>query len=304
MNTLRFTFLVLFLTSFTVLMVSIGFSTYGAIGGGAMLAMMGIINFCQYYYCDKLVVWMTGAVPAKENEYPHLHRMLSELAENAGIPKPRLFLVPSPVPNAFATGRNPENGLVALNTGIVELLDVEELKGVVAHELAHIKNYDTLIASVVATIVGLFQYMSRMFFWGSYYRDRDKERNPLEIIFIIIAPIMAVIVQLAISRTREFEADRRGAQIAGSPKGLINALKKLELTATQLPKDIQLTAGEKSTAHMYIYNPFSGGYMGWFSKLFSTHPPTEERIKMLESYNGNPYPNFESKPNNHSDEII
>ncbi len=282
MKIFRYLLFVLILTMLTVLGVYVGYAIFGPAGGLVTLVVLGLINFAQYYYCDKIVILMTGAQLATKESYPNIHVMLEKLARNANIPTPRLYLVASPVPNAFATGRNPANGLVALNTGLIESLNADELEGVIAHELAHIQNYDTLISSVVATVAGMLEYFSRLYFWGSIgNRRNNRDSGWLELIIVILAPIMAVLVQLAISRSREFEADRTGAKIAGNTRGLISALKKLDLSNNRLPDDIQ---PNKATAHMYIASPFKTNKRSWIMHLFSTHPPMEQRIKQLEKY--------------------
>ena len=247
----------------------------GYLGGQSGL-MMGFIfalvmNVGSYWFSDKIVLRMYRAQPVGPDHA--LHRMTARLAQKAGLPMPKVYIVPDASPNAFATGRNPDHAAVAATEGLLRLLSESEIEGVIAHELAHVKNRDTLISTVAATIAATIMFVSRMaMFTGG--RDDQRGGSPLALLaMMILGPLAAMIIQAAISRQREFAADRSGAQIAGTPTGLANALRRLEAGARQLPMD-----ANPATEHMFIMNPFAGA--GLF-KLFSTHPPTEERVRAL-----------------------
>jgi heat shock protein HtpX len=250
----------------------------GEMLGGAQGLVLGfmfalVTNFVSYWFSDKIVLKMYGA---KEVGPDHLlYRIVSRLAARAGLPQPRCYVIPQASPNAFATGRNPTHAAVAATEGILQILSEDELEGVLAHELAHVKHRDILISSVAATIAAAIMMISRfaMFFGGS----RDNERggsNPIALLaMMILAPIAALMIQATISRSREFDADAGGAAIAGNPQGLVSALKKIDAASRAVPLD-----ANPATAHMFIIKPFSGaGLLG----LFSTHPPTEARIQAL-----------------------
>jgi heat shock protein HtpX len=245
--------------------------------GGAQGLMLGFVfavvtNFGSYWFSDKIVLRMYGAKEVGP-EHP-LHRMTSRLAQRAGIPMPRCYVIPQASPNAFATGRNPKHAAVAATEGILRILNETELEGVIAHELAHVKHRDILISSIAATIGATIMMVSRfaMFFGGS--RDNDRGGNPIALLAtMILAPLAAMLIQAAISRSREFDADAGAAAITGNPHGLVNALRKIESASRSVPLD-----ANPATAHMFIIKPFSaGGLMG----LFSTHPPTEARVQAL-----------------------
>jgi heat shock protein HtpX len=226
-----------------------------------------------------LVIAMTGAQPLSEQEAPQLYQMLREMTHRANMPMPCLYLIPEMQPNAFATGRDPKHGVVAVTQGLLQMMNYDEVKGVIAHELAHIKNRDTLIMAVAATIAGAISALAHMFYYATLFFGSRDERggNPLAALaLVIVAPIAAMIVQLAISRAREYEADRVGAEIAGTPLGLASALRKLEAAAQRIPNE----HAQPATAHMYIVNPLSGGGL---AALFSTHPPVAERVRRLEA---------------------
>jgi heat shock protein HtpX len=233
------------------------------------------MNFASYWFSDKIVLRMYGA-QAVGPEHP-LSRLVARLAQQAGLPMPRVYVIPDASPNAFATGRNPRHAAVAATEGILRLLDESELEGVIGHELAHIKHRDILISSVAATIAATIMMVARMAQFAALFGGNRDERggsNPLALLVtIVLAPIAAVLIQAAISRSREFAADKGGAAIAGSPYGLAQALRKIDAAVRRVPMD-----ANPATAHMFIVHPFSGG--GWLS-LFSTHPPTEARIKAL-----------------------
>jgi len=268
------------MTFMMVLFVAIG----GALGGrsGMVMAIViaAVMNVGMYWFSDKLVLRMYRAQPVTEAEAPELHAIVRMLVQKAGMPMPKVYIIPDETPNAFATGRNPEHAVVAVTQGITRMLSREELSGVIAHELAHIKHRDMLTGTIVATIAGAISMLAQMAQWAMIFgggrRDNDDEGGSpiVSIVMMIVAPIAAMLVQMAISRTREFEADKGGAQIAGHPSGLANALLKLEKGSQIVP----MHDARPATAHMFIVNPLTGGGL---MKLFSTHPPIEERVKRL-----------------------
>jgi len=263
------------LAGLTALLVAGGGALGGQQGMTIALVLAFGMNFFSYWMSDKLVLRMYKAQQVTEAEAPELYSMVRELATRAGLPMPKVYIIPSDQPNAFATGRNPEHAAVAVTGGIMNMLSRDELRGVLAHELAHIKNRDILIGTVAATIAGALTYLAHMAQWAMIFGGRDDEDgNPLAAIaMMILAPIAAMIVQMAISRSREFQADRTGAEIAGSPGGLAGALRKLDMASRQVPM-----RATEATAHMFIVNPLAGGRV---AKLFSTHPPMDERIERL-----------------------
>ncbi len=275
---------VIFLSVLTGLLIMVG----GAIGGqsGMIMAFMFacIINFGSWWFSDKIVLKMYHAKEIEKKDSPDLFAIIEEVAKNAGLPMPKVYVIEQNSPNAFATGRDPSHAAVAVTTGIMNILTIDELKGVIAHELAHIKNHDTLIASIAATIAGAISMLASIARWGLIFgggmggRNKDdRNSNPIAgIIVMILAPIAAMLVQMAISRSREFEADKDGAGFSGNPKLLASALRKLEAGVTYRP----MIDANPSTAHLFIVNPLRGGS---FLKLFSTHPPMDERIARLES---------------------
>ncbi len=246
---------------------------------GMMIAffMALAMNFFAYWNSDKMALAMNRAREVSEAEAPELHQIVAYLAGRAGIPKPRVYIVDNPTPNAFATGRNPEHAAVAVTTGILQVLNREELEGVLGHELGHIKNRDILISSIAAVMAGAISYMATMAQWAMIFgggRDDDEGGNPIAmLVMMIVAPLAASLIQMAISRSREFIADRTGAEICGHPKALASALQKLSTYNAQRPMQVN-----PATAQMYIVNPLRGGGL---MKLFSTHPPMEERIRRL-----------------------
>ena len=270
MNTTK-TFMLM--AALTALFMFVG----GALGGrgGATTALLIAIamNFFAYWNSDKMALAMNGAREVSEAEAPQLHGLVAQLAGNAGIPKPRVYVVQTPTPNAFATGRNPEHAAVAVTSGIMQALNRDELAGVLAHELAHIKNRDILISSIAAVMAGAISHLATMamFFGGS----RDSENsNPLAgLLAMMFAPMAASLIQLAISRSREYLADATGAQICGRPESLASALAKLSNANQRSPMNVN-----PASAQMYIVNPLKGGSL---AGLFSTHPPMEERIRRL-----------------------
>ena len=245
----------------------------------ALLLALGM-NGYSYWYSDKIILYRTGAEEVRPEHAPELYGMVEELARRAELPMPKLYVVPEGTPNAFATGRNPDNAAVAFTEGILHTLGRDELEGVTAHELAHIKNRDILISTVAATLAGAIMYIAQMAqfaaFFGGFSRVNEDRGGGFAGILIaaIVAPIAAMLLQMAVSRSREYLADATGARIAGSSKGLANALGRLE----EASRHHQLACASESTAHMYIVNPLSAGGM---AGLFSTHPPVQERIRRL-----------------------
>ncbi len=267
------------MTVMMVLFILVG----NLIGGQSGMTIAFIIslalNFGSYWFSDKIVLKMYRAQEVTEKDAPQLYDIVEKLASKAELPMPKVYIMNNPTPNAFATGRNPQNGAVAVTTGIMNILNKEELEGVIAHELSHIKNRDILVSTIAATLVGTITFIARMAGWAAMFggssRDDDKGGNIFyELALIIIAPIAAVLIQMAISRSREYMADEGGAQITGKPMGLANALNKL----SQANEVIPMANAGTSSAHMFIVNPLSGKSM---MKLFSTHPPLEERIERL-----------------------
>jgi heat shock protein HtpX len=239
------------------------------------------MNFGTYWFSDKIVLKMYGAQPVTEAQAPELYSMVRMLAQKAGMPMPKVYIMPEETPNAFATGRNPEHAVVAVTQGIMRILTREELTGVIAHELAHIRHRDMLTGTIVATIAGAISMLAQMAQWAMIFgggrRDDDEGgSNPIAaLVMMIVAPIAAMLVQMAISRTREYEADKGGASLAGDPHWLANALLKLERGNQVIP----MTDARPATAHMFIVNPLHGGGL---MSLFSTHPPIAERVKRLQ----------------------
>lgn len=252
----------------------------GAIGGaqGMLIAfLLGAgMNFFAYWFSDKMVLRMYNAQEVDEASSPYLYNMVKELAQRAQIPMPRVYLIDEAQPNAFATGRNPDHAAVAATTGILRMLSARELRGVMAHELSHVKHRDILISTISATIAGAISSLAQfgMLFGGS--RDGERANPIVSIVVMILAPIAAMLIQMAISRAREFEADRGGAEISGDPHALADALAKIDAYARGIP--MQTAEAHPETAQMMIMNPLSGGGI---RGLFSTHPATEERIGRL-----------------------
>ena len=260
-----------------------------AIGGkqGLVLAFgfAMVMNFASYWWSDKIVLSLYGAKEVKYEDAPDLYGDIQDLASRAGLPMPRVYITPQEQPNAFATGRNPEHAAVAVTQGILRLLSRDELRGVLAHELSHVKHRDILIGSIAATIATAITYLAYMaqfaaiFGGGGGGGGRDRGGNPLGLLVMaIVAPLAATIIRLAISRTREYAADEGGAEISGNPISLANALRKLGMASDRIPLQVSEQVAD-STSHMLIASPLSGGGL---SSLFSTHPPMEERIRRLE----------------------
>lgn len=265
----------------TGLLVLIGGYFGGSQGMSIAFVMAFLMNFGAYWFSDRVVLAMYRAQPVSEAEAPELHRIVQGLALRANMPMPRLYIIPTEAPNAFATGRDPEHAAVAATQGILRILNEEELEGVLSHELAHVRNRDTLIGTIAATLAGVIVMLARMAMWMPFFGgggrdDEDRGGGALGFLFLaILAPIAATLIQLAISRSREFQADETGARLTHKPYALASALQKLEVGANRLPME-----ANPATAHLFIVNPIRGNVL---FKLFSTHPPVEERIARLQA---------------------
>jgi heat shock protein HtpX len=260
----------------TGLLGALGYLFLGGLAGLIFFVVIAaVLNGVAYWFSDKLALRMAGANEVTPEQAPRLHRLIDEVVGLTTLPKPKVYLVDNPSPNAFATGRNPKHAVVAATTGIMNLLDDRELKGVLAHELGHVGNRDILIGSIAAILAGAISWITTSMMWGMFF-GRGRENGLLALLAIILMPIAATIVQLSISRTREYEADRTGAKVTHDPDALADALAKLEMGARTRPMQVN-----PSTAHMYIVNPLAGFKGQNFSGLFSTHPPIEERIARL-----------------------
>ncbi len=273
----------LLLALLTGLLLWIGDLIGGQQGLVTALVFAGVMNLAAYFFSDKIALAMHRAQPVDEASAPQLYAAVAELAQRASIPMPRLYVIPEMQPNAFATGRNPRHAAVAVTEGLLRTMDRDELKGVLAHELTHVLHRDILISSVAATVAGALAMLARMAGYALMFGGRsDREEGGGAfggLFFIIVAPIAAMLIQLAISRSREFAADEGGAKLAGSPTGLVSALRKLGAYTERIP----MATAQPTTAHMMIANPLSGGAL---MQLFSTHPPMEKRIARLEAMVG------------------
>jgi heat shock protein HtpX len=266
----------LLLAGLSGLLLLIG-SRFGSTGVTIALAAAILMNGIAYFLSDKIAIRAAGAVPVTEAEFPELHQIVKGLADRAGIPMPRLYVSPSPQPNAFATGRNPQNAAVAVTQGILPILDRRELEGVLAHELSHVQNRDILISSVAATIGAVITWLAYLAYFLPMGSDDDDGGNPFAgLLMVILAPLAAGLIQMAISRSREFGADSTGAKLTADPLALASALRKIEAYARGTPP----ATTNPSTAHLFISNPFKGG--AGVANLFSTHPSTAERVERLE----------------------
>jgi heat shock protein HtpX len=268
------------LAGLTALLLVLGQALAGRQGLYFALFMALIMNFVGYWFSDKIALAMSGAKEVSQDQAPDLHQMVEKLSVQAGLPKPRVYIIPQETPNAFATGRNPEHAAVAVTEGILRILNPQEMEGVLAHELSHVKNRDILISSVAAVIAGAISYLAMMAQWGAIFgmgRSDDDEGGGGNMIgallLAIMAPIAAMLIQMAISRSREYAADASGAKLIGEGRPLANALQKLENYNQQAPMQVN-----PATAQMYIVNPLAGQSL---MRLFSTHPPIEERIARL-----------------------
>jgi heat shock protein HtpX len=270
----------LFLALLTGLFVAVG----GLLGGqNGMVMAFGlalVMNFVSYWFSDKIVLAMYGAKPLAEGDAPVVHRIVRSLATRAGIPMPKLYLLPSAAPNAFATGRSPQHAAVAVTDGILRIMDETELEGVLAHELSHVLNRDVLISTVAATIAGAISMLANMAQWGMMFGgsrdDEGRSANPIALILtIILAPLAAMLIQMAVSRSREYQADASGARLTRNPLGLASALGKLDQASRVVPMN-----ANPATAHLFIVNPLTGRSL---MNLFMTHPPIQDRIARLRS---------------------
>ena len=277
-NTLKTTAL---LAALTVLLILIGSMVGGEQGMVVAFVFAGVMNFASYWWSDKIVLWMYGAREVSEAEAPGFHALVRRLAQRAGLPMPKVYIIPTDTPNAFATGRNPQHAAVAATEGILRLLTTDELEGVMAHELSHVRNRDILTSTVAATLAGAIMMLSRMAQWAAFFgggRSSDEDEGGAGgiigmLVLAILAPLAAMLIQMAISRAREYQADASGAQISRKPWALADALEKLERASTAIPMD-----ANPATAHLFIVNPLSGSSI---LNLFSTHPPVEERVARL-----------------------
>lgn len=281
MKTLKTTFL---LTVLTLLLLAIGQAFGGERGLTMALGFAILMNGTAYFFSDKIALSSAGAQPISREQAPRLYEVMERLAAKANIPMPKLYLIPQPAPNAFATGRNPSHASVAVTEGLLQLMNDEELEGVIAHELSHVRNYDILTSSIAATLAGAITWVAQMGRWGMIFggwgggNDNDREGGGglVAILMLFLAPLAALLLQLGISRQREYQADASGAKMVGHPYGLISALEKLGAYNKRIPTDIA-----PSTAALCIVQPLTAGQI--FSKLFSTHPPLEDRIAKLRS---------------------
>jgi len=270
------------LAAMTGLVLAIGELWGGQNGLIMALVLAAVMNLGAYFFSDKLALASSGAQPISREEGPRIYQIVERLAAKANIPVPKIYLIPTDSPNAFATGRNPHHASVAVTRGILEICDDEEIEGVLAHELGHVKNRDILISAVVATLAGAITLVGRMLWYAELFggfgggggRDNRRGGALSALAMMILAPLAATLIQLAISRSREYEADATGAQITGNPQGLARALDKIDKWAKRVPMQVS-----PSMAHLYIYQPLTAGAV--FSSLFSTHPPIRKRIERL-----------------------
>jgi len=271
----------LLLTALTLFLLLMGQIFGGQRGMEIALALAVIMNFVSYFYSDKIALAMYRAQPVTREQLPRAYQAVERLTQKIGIPMPKMYVIPTDSPNAFATGRNPQHASVAVTEGILNLLTDEELEGVLAHELGHVKNRDILISSIAATLAGAITMLARMGYWASLFggmggrNDRDRGGGGfVGLLMLILAPIAATLIQLAVSRSREYQADATGAQITGNPYALASALKKLDAASKRIPMQ-----ASPSNAHLFIVSPLLSGVT--FANLFSTHPPIAKRIERL-----------------------
>ncbi len=270
MKTLKTTFL---LTALTLVLLFVGEAFGGPRGMTMALVFAVFLNGTAYFFSDKIALASSGAQPISREQAPRLYAVMERLAGKANLPMPKLYLIPQAAPNAFATGRNPSHASVAVTQGLLELMNDDELEGVIAHELSHVRNYDILTSSIAATIAGAITWIARMGFWFGG-GDRRRGGGIGAILMLVLAPVAALLLQLGVSRQREYQADASGAKMVGHPYGLISALEKLGAYNKKIPMDIP-----PSTSALMIVQPFTGGQL--FSNLFSTHPPLSDRIAEL-----------------------
>lgn len=272
----------------TVLLVAVGQVIGGTEGATIAFLLALAMNFISYWFSDKIVLAMYRATPLSESDAPQIYRMVRKISDRVGIPMPKLYLVPNETPNAFATGRSPSHASVAVTSGLLHLMSEDELEGVLAHELSHVLNRDTLVMTVAAAIAGAVMWLAHMARWGLWMgggrnnRSDSRSSGAVKLVFLlliaILAPLAATLIQLAISRTREYGADASGAHLTGNPEGLARALEKLDQAVHAHP----MPDANPATAHLFIVNPLSGEMI---ASLFSTHPPVEERVRRLRSLN-------------------
>ncbi|MBI2764373.1 MAG: zinc metalloprotease HtpX [Chloroflexi bacterium] len=276
MNFIKTTLLLSLLTG---ILVVVGGLIGGLSGAILFLIIAGVMNFFAYWFSDKMALKMAGAHEVSEAQEPQLHAIVREVAQLSGMPMPRVFVIETESPNAFATGRNPQHAVVAVTTGIRRILTDRELRGVLGHEMGHVKNRDILTSSIVATIAGAVSLIAQVLMWSSLFGRRDENQNPLLVLVaIIVAPIAASMIQLGISRQREYAADKTGAEVTHDPLALASALEKLEKGVAMRP--MQDTPVQEAVSALYIVKPFKGQGV---SNLFSTHPPLEDRIRRLKN---------------------
>jgi heat shock protein HtpX len=274
MNFLKTTVL---LATLTGILVAIG-GLVGGVGGAIIfLVIAGAMNFFAYWFSDKFALKMAGAREIQQTDDPRLFAMVREVAEKSRMPMPRVFIIQNDSPNAFATGRNPEHAVVAVTTGIQRLLTERELRGVLGHEMGHVKNRDILTSSIVATVAGAISMIAQVLMWSSIFGGRRSQNPIITLAVILLAPIAAMMIQMGISRTREYSADKTGAEVTGDPEALASALEKLQRGVEMRP--MEESPKQEAVSALYIVKPFRGG--GGMANLFSTHPPLEERIKRL-----------------------
>jgi heat shock protein HtpX len=272
MKTIKTAFL---LTALTLLLLFLGAAFGGERGMTLALVFAVLMNGTAYFFSDKIALMSSGAQPISREEAPRLYEVMERLAAKSNLPMPKMYMIPQPAPNAFATGRNPSHASVAVTQGLLELLDDEELEGVIAHELSHVRNYDILTSSIAATVAGAITWVARMGFWfGGGGGNRERGSGLTGLLMLIVAPFAALMLQMGISRQREYQADASGARMVGHPYGLIRALEKLGAYNQRIPMDVPPT-----TSALMIVAPFSAGQI--FSSLFSTHPPLADRIAQL-----------------------
>lgn len=266
------------LAALTGLLVAIG-GLIGGVGGAAIfLVLAGVMNFFAYWFSDKFALRMAGARQIEEHDNPHLFNMVRDVAELSRMPMPRVYIIENDSPNAFATGRDPKHAVVAVTTGIQRILTDRELRGVLGHEMGHVKNRDILTSSIVATVAGAISMIAQMLMWSSLFGGRRDNQNPIiTLVVILIAPIAAMMLQMGISRQREYAADKTGAEVTRDPEALASALEKLQRGVQIRP--MEESPRQEAVSALYIVKPFRGG--GGMSNLFSTHPPLEERIERL-----------------------
>ena len=285
MNTFR---TIILLAVLTALLVWAGDLIGGRQGAVIALVMAGVMNFFSYWFSDKIVIKMYGGQEVSAQEDPEIYGLVQDLTQRAGLPMPKVYVLPQETPNAFATGRNPQHAAVAVTHGIRRILNKRELAGVLGHELSHVKNRDILVSTIAATLAGAISYLAYMAQWAAIFgggrsRDEGGGGNIFGLLFMmIVAPLAAMLIQMAVSRSREYGADVGGAKVTGDPLALASALRKLHMGSQNIPLQVN-DATASATAHMFIVNPLTGGGL---ANLFSTHPPMEERIARLEKMVG------------------